>query len=278
MHWRACWRPRGSSAALSPDHSSRSPRIAKARAQPFARSPALGPGRGGLALALGLLLLGAVETPAAPPWAWLGVRIRDLSEQEMEEISARHGLIEGYGVLVVEVLDNTPAARAGLRSGDLVVAVGDRPVTETRLLQRLIASSPVGSELRLTLLRSRGRQQVTVRLAAMPREVAGERVAAEFGFALRDAPPGEGPGGPRLAPGASSVGLVVPGSPAARAGLEVGDVLVRIGGREVLTWQAAREALAEASLERPLELVVRREGRHLSLRLEPPGTRRPAAP
>jgi serine protease Do len=233
-----------------------------------------------LALALGLLLRDGVPAPGAPPWAWLGVRIRDLSEQEMEEISTRHGLAEGYGVLVVEVLENTPAARAGVRSGDLVVGVGDRPVTETRQLQRLIAASPVGSEVRLTLLRSRGRQHVTVRLASMPREVAGERVAAEFGFVLREGPAGEESGRPRLASGLASVAVVVPGSPAARAGLEVGDVLVRVGGREVLTREAAHQVLGETSLDRPLELLVRREGRPLPLTLTTPAPvpRRPGAP
>jgi serine protease Do len=236
--------------------------------------------RGLLALALGLLLLGPAGAVAAPPWAWLGVRIRDLSEQEMEEISARHGLGEGYGVLVVEVLEHTPAALAGLRSGDLVVAVGNRPVTETRQLQRLIAAAPVGSELRLTLLRSRGRQHVTVRLAPMPKDVAGERVAAEFGFALRETPPGEESGGPRLGAGLPAVAVVVPGSPAARAGLEVGDVVVRVDGREVLTRDAARDALADASLDRRLELVVRRQGRQLPLSLDPPPPlpRHPGAP
>ena len=56
----------------------------------------------------------------ARPWSWLGVRIRDLSEQEMEEIATRHGIREGFGVVIVEVIADTPAARRtrpGSRSG-----------------------------------------------------------------------------------------------------------------------------------------------------------------
>ena len=78
------------------------------------------------------LVLGLAAQAEAVTWGWLGVRIRDLSEQEMDEISQKHGLREGFGVLIVEVLKETPAAQSGLATGDLVVAVRDRPVVDTR--------------------------------------------------------------------------------------------------------------------------------------------------
>ncbi|HBH03065.1 MAG: hypothetical protein A2W08_06355 [Candidatus Rokubacteria bacterium RBG_16_73_20] len=223
--------------------------------------------------ALVALLLALVVVPAADArqWAWLGVRIRDLTEQEMEEIAAKHGLREGFGVVIAEVMPDTPAMRAGLRSGDVVVAFGARPVTETRLLQRLVAAAPVGEPSRLTVLRADGRHPVEVRLAAMPRPVVGERVAAELGFLLREIePPGEGrPARPAdaLPP---TVGAVLRGSAAARAGLEVGDVLLSVDERAVLTRDAAREALAEASAGEPLRLTVRRGADRLSLTLSAP--------
>jgi len=209
------------------------------------------------------LIAGVVE---AGPWAWLGVRIRDLSEQEMEEIAARHGIREGFGVVIVDVVEGTPAERAGIKSGDLVVAFDDRPVTDTRTLQRLIAAGPVESDSRLTLLRAAGRRAVSVRLAAMPPEVMGERVAAEFGFVLRE-PDGQPDLGGRAASSSPSVSVVIRGSAAARAGLEVGDVLLQIDERAVVTREAARAALADARLDRPLRLTVRRDGSHVSLTL-----------
>src|SRR3990172_7640529 len=83
----------------------------------------------------------------AVTWGWLGVRIRDLSEQEMEEISTRHGIREGFGALIVEVLKDTPAARGGLKKGDLVVAFRARLVVDPRGLQRLVAAPPAGQEV-----------------------------------------------------------------------------------------------------------------------------------
>jgi serine protease Do len=236
---------------------------------------ALAPALTAAALALTLAVTAAAE---ARSWAWLGVRIRDMSEPEMHEISARHGIREGFGVVVVEVLEDTPAARAGLQSGDIVVAFNGRPITETRLLQRLIAVAPTEADTRVTVLRQEGRRQMAVRLTTMPREIVGERVAAEFGFALREAGPEGGLAGARPpatgvnlpAAGGPTVSVVLPGGPAERVGLQVGDVLLQVGEREVLTRDAVRDALAEAPLDQPLRVAVRRGDQRLSLTLPAP--------
>src|SRR5215831_14133711 len=96
------------------------------------------------------LVLGLAAQAEAVTWGWLGVRIRDLSEQEMDEISQKHGLREGFGALIVEVIKETPADVAGLQMGDLVVAFKDRPVVDTRTLQRYVAAAGVGETVTLT--------------------------------------------------------------------------------------------------------------------------------
>src|SRR5207247_1289159 len=163
---------------------------------------------------LALLLVGAAASAMeARQWSWLGVRIRDLSEQEMEQIAARHGIREGFGVVIVEVIGGAPAERAGLKSGDIVVAFGKRPVTETRLLQRLVAAAPTDRESELTVLRAEGRRRVSVRLTSMPRAMVGERVAAEPGFIMREPDAaGEAP-----SPRAVGAGPAVAGGPEGRA-------------------------------------------------------------
>jgi serine protease Do len=217
-------------------------------------------------LAIGLLLIAAPSIVGAAQWAWLGVRIRDLSEQEMDEISSRHGLREGFGVFIVEVMEGTPAQTAGLKTGDLVVAFEERPVTETRVLQRFIASSAPGKDVRLTVLRAEGRRRFDVRLATMPRSVVGERIGAEFGFVVRDPEPGS-------SSAALAVSVVVPKSAAELGGLEVGDVILQINDRAIVTRDALRDALADAGLDAPLRLTVRRAGSadRLSLILKAPG-------
>jgi S1-C subfamily serine protease len=216
-----------------------------------------------------LLVVCAATAADVRQWSWLGVRIRDLSEQEMEEIAARHGIREGFGVVIVEVIEGAPAARAGLKSGDIVVAFGKRPVTETRLLQRLVAAAPTDRESEVTVLRAEGRRPVTVRLASMPRAMVGERVAAELGFIMREPDAGGESPSPRAIVAAPTIAGVRKASAAEKAGLEVGDVLVAVGERVIVTADAAREALADRELDRPLPLTVRRGDRRLSVTLSP---------
>jgi serine protease Do len=211
-------------------------------------------------------LMWAPAAEGAPRWGWLGVRIRDLSEAEMEEISQKHGIREGFGALIVEVLKETPAAASGLRTGDLVVAVADRPVVDTRALQRYVGAAPIGETVSLTVLRrDEGRRRLAVRVGLMPEPVAAERVAAELGFLVREPEPRGETGEPRP-PGAPAVAAVLPRSRAEQAGLRVGDVLVEVNGRAVATLEAVREALL--SLDRgPLALVVSREGQRVPVLL-----------
>jgi S1-C subfamily serine protease len=215
------------------------------------------------ALALALMLTASLAE--ARGWSWLGVRIRDLSEPEMDELAKRHGIREGYGVVIVEVMEGPPAQRAGMKNGDIVVAVDERPVTDTRVLQRLIAAGPVERDARLTVLRPEGRRPLGGRLVAMPRTIAGERVAAEFGFILRDPDPQPEIGGRRPGGTAPTVTLVIRGSAAERAGLQTGDVILQINDTAVVTRDAAREALADLATEQPFKLTVRRGQRHLAL-------------
>ena len=222
-------------------------------------------------VAAALLLAAALLAPAAEAatrWGWLGVRIRDLSEQEMEEISQRFGLREGFGAVIVEVIKETPAA-AGLRTGDLVVAFRDRPVVDTRSLQRAIATTSVGESVKLTVLRrEEGRHPVQVKVGAMPDAVAAERVAAEYGFLIRD-PEGQPELGGARPPAVPSVAAVLPRSRAERAGLRVGDVLTEVNGRPVVTLDAVREALLAVGPDGPLPLIVRREQERVMVTLEP---------
>ena len=196
--------------------------------------------RKGLALLALLLAVMAPARPAGAAWGWLGVRIRDLSEQEMEDISQKHGLREGFGVVIVEVMKETPAEISGLKTGDLVVAFRDRPVVDTRTLQRLVASTSAGETVPLTVFRrdDDGRRRVTVRVGVMPDTVAADRVAAEFGFLVRD-PDAQAEGAsPRLSGGPPAVGAVLARSAAEAAGVRAGDVLVEVNGRPVLTLAA----------------------------------------
>jgi S1-C subfamily serine protease len=223
-------------------------------------------GRTSLIVALAIALVSLAE---ARSYSWLGVRIRDLSETEMDEIATRHGIREGFGVFIADVMDDTPAARAGVQRGDIVVAFDDRPVVDGRTLQRLIAAAPRDADVKVTVLRPEGRRRLAVRLAEMPKPVLGDRIAADFGFVIRDSEAQAETGGQRLTDGVPSISAVLRDSAAEKAGLEVGDVILTVEDHSVLTRDVAREALADVASERPVHLTVRRGDRRVPLTIAP---------
>jgi serine protease Do len=222
--------------------------------------------RAGIALALGLALVASPAT-AGEQWGWLGVRIRDLSEQETEELTKRLGISEGYGVLIAQVMKDTPAEAAGMRDGDLVVAIDGRPIVETRALQRLVGAAPAGREVSLVVLRERERRELRVRVGRMPPDVVADRLTFEFGFFVRDVTE------ERTAPLPDQRTPVVAGvaerSSAARAGLRAGDRILAVNDVEVETVDAFRQRTQALFLKDALRLRVGREGELLTLTLAP---------
>lgn len=215
----------------------------------------------------GLLALAAVlPALAAERYGWLGVRIRDLSETEAEDLAVKLGVREGYGVVVAEILKDTPAEASGLRAGDLIVSIDGRPLVETRTLQRLVGATPAGRELGLVVLREGQRREVRVRVGAMPPDVVAERVAAEFGFVVRDASGEEAPSG---AVRPAVVAGVLERSAADHAGLRVGDRVVGVNGEAVGSVDAFRRRLQDVALRASLRLRVERRGEPLDLVLPP---------
>lgn len=226
----------------------------------------------GLALLLGFAAVGAIEAAAGEQWGWLGVRIRDLTEQEAEELTKRLGIREGYGVLIAQVMKDTPAEAAGMRDGDLVVAIDGRPIVETRALQRLVGAAPAGREVALVVLRERERQELRVRVGRMPPDVVADRLTFEFGFFVRDGTEERTtpqPAAPQPDLRAPVVAGVAERSSAARAGLLAGDLILTVNDVEVDTVEAFRLRTQDLYLKDPLRLRVLRQGERLTLTLPP---------
>jgi serine protease DegS len=95
---------------------------------------------------------------------WLGVEIRQVPPALVESL----GLAGRRGVLVAEVLRDGPANRAGVQPGDVILAIDDRAVQNTRDALNTIAERPPGSTLRLNLVRDGRSQQIRVQVAERP--------------------------------------------------------------------------------------------------------------
>jgi Do/DeqQ family serine protease len=95
----------------------------------------------------------------------LGVALRPLDE----ELAAQLGLPDARGALVEAVGPDSPAARAGIRPGDLIVKFNDREIRDFGELRRRVAQSKIGEELPLEVVRDGRRVSLKVKLAEEPR-------------------------------------------------------------------------------------------------------------
>ena len=181
---------------------------------------------------------------------WLGVSIQPVNE----DIAASVGLKKAEGVLVAEINDDSPAAKAGLKAGDVIVAVGDERIETLRELPRVIADIKPGARQPLTIWRDGKSRALTVEIGRQPTsdQVAGavdavSPVEAEIGLAMKslDAETAKQLG---LKEGTSGVVVVAvkPGSPAAEKGLQSGDVLTQAGGKAVSSPADVNEQFAAA--------------------------------
>ena len=180
---------------------------------------------------------------------WLGVSIQSLSEDLADGL----GLKKNDGVLVADVNSNGPAKDAGMKSGDVIIAVDGKPIKKLKELPILIADIHPGTESHITVWRDGTKKDLTVKIAKMPEDpkLASadtlNTVEDKVGFAVQTMDPDTAR---QLGMPEDTKGVVVvavkPDSPAAEKGLRRGDVLTKAGGKPVLSPSDLTERLDQA--------------------------------
>jgi len=103
------------------------------------------------------------------PTGYLGVFVQDITPQ----LSAQLPVEEKGAVLVTDVAKNSPAEKAGLQRGDVLVGINAVPLSGPESLRRLIASLTVGEKATLEIYRNGERQQLTAKIAEQPKDFTG---------------------------------------------------------------------------------------------------------
>ena len=204
---------------------------------------------------------------------WLGIRIETVGENPM--LSEQIKGVE-KGAVVVAIEPESPAYQSDLRPADVITAVDGVSLATAHDLQKEVLKKKVGQTLELTVWRNGKTQKISIATGTLPgsiTQIAKEQKAPKiagpdsgfYGLQLQDIPPGRA--------GQSSNGVVViqvaPGSPAAEADLQIGDVITEIDEKPVPSVEAFRKLLASHEATRGILLFIERKGQKTYTVLKP---------
>lgn len=206
---------------------------------------------------------------------WLGVSIQEVTL----ELAKQFGLKESKGALVSEVIAGSPAAAAGIQSGDIITSFNGREVANPSLLRNMVAQTTVGKTVKVELLRDKKPMTLDVHISEQPKDIAqpeGESAQAPAdnsvlsGMEVRNLTPdiarqlGLPPG---------TVGVVIaglePGSAAEAAGLQPGDIIMEINRKSVRNLGDFKSAVSKLSKKDSTLFLINRNGRKLFLTIKP---------
>jgi serine protease Do len=204
---------------------------------------------------------------------WIGVQIQPVTK----EIGESLGLKTNEGALVAEPQKGSPAVKAGIEAGDVIVSVDDERVKDARELSRRIGGMAPGAKIKLGVIRDNKERTIDLTLGELP----NQQQARAQGRGMRDRDfdrdsdrrdrrrdrserevPAEGPRlGLSLAPAGNEPGVVIadidPNGPAADFGFRPGDVILDVAGKSVETPAEVRKALADARADGKRSILMR---------------------
>jgi S1-C subfamily serine protease len=187
---------------------------------------------------------------------WLGVTIQPVTD----EIAQSFGLKAAQGALVSDVMAGSPAAKAGIRQGDVIIRFAGKEVKDVPQLQRLAADAPIGSKVAVGLVRAKKEIQLTLVVASAESPEAAlarpeeSSTTAWLGLMVEDLP------AQMRARGMAGVLVldVEQGSIGAEAGLQSNDIIVAVNQKKITNVVEYEKVVREAERIGLAVLLVKR--------------------
>jgi len=193
---------------------------------------------------------------------WLGVGIQPVTA----ELADKFGVKEGEGVLVNEVFENDPAARAGIKPGDVITKVDGKPVDTPNMLSRLIATLEPGATASIEIVRDKNRRLLPVPLSERKENVVvasvpPSKMERKLGLDVQDLTAALAEKFKLKDTKGVLIARVEPGSIAQAEGLREGDLIIEVNRREVTSVLEFTQAVKRAKKDDTVLLRVQREAR-----------------
>jgi serine protease Do len=200
---------------------------------------------------------------------WLGVSIQEVTP----DLATQFDAPDTTGVLVGDVFDDSPAKGAGMKRGDIIRKFQGTPIKDPNHLRSLVADTPPNSTVRMSVWRDGREKELQVSIGEMPRDLAAlssetegktEGDHALSGMTVGPIPPEQG---------MDQKGVVIThiesNSPAARAGLRQGDILVELNRQEIRTVEDFRRLTRNLDSKSSVLVLLKRGRGTIFLAIKP---------
>lgn len=208
---------------------------------------------------LALNIAEQLKTKGVVSRGWLGVMIQDMSQA----LAQSFGLEKPMGALVSQVLAGSPAEAAGIKVGDVIVDFADQAIEHSSQLPPLVGSTAVGEKTKIEVLREGKKLSLNVVIEELEEADAPKLLSkAETSDQKLGVSVAELDADKRKSLSVDHgviIGEIMPGSPAAKAGLREGDVILSFNRKPVNNAKELAEAVKDTPADKPAVVLVKRE-------------------
>ncbi|MCX5863506.1 MAG: DegQ family serine endoprotease [Deltaproteobacteria bacterium] len=193
---------------------------------------------------------------------WLGVMIQPVTP----ELAAQFKMERPIGALVGEVTPASPADKAGIKPGDVIVAFNGTEISQVSMLPNLVAETTVGSKAEITLFRKGALKKLPIVIAKLNEEQAAASESTEslnkrLGLGVQDLTPEIAAALNLTDKQGVLITAVEPDSPAAEAGLHKGDLILEFNQKPVRDVKAFLNEVKGIKTKATVSFFIKREGR-----------------
>jgi serine protease Do len=207
---------------------------------------------------------------------WLGVSIQELTP----ELASQFGITETKGVLVSDVMDDSPAKKAGFERADVIVEYDGKPMDSPTHLRNAVAQTPVGKKVTIRFIRDKKAKTVDLTVVEQPKSMSqngeddgGESATPTGVLSSLDVRDLTQELASRYGLKSSERGVVIvrvrPGSTAEELGVREGDVVLEVNRQAVTSVKVFEKIAGKLPKDQAVLLLLKRQGRTIYLTLRP---------